>query len=202
MYILEIPTPDKFYYFSVNPSAIFEYVNMRTRARRYIYTNIVFLYDERRETRRRNIRCIAGAGVYTHFVLVDVKIFQKRIIQQFVWIDVNRRLPFADRAQLPQRVQHAPVFWPCKQRARSISMGVLVFHAVLRFHIFARAFLPGQNVCAAQKRGCYAPYTGGHASYKRVFGLLEIGCTAKYSSGHGSESPEERLNRSQQIDCR
>lgn len=79
------------------------------------------------------MRYIAGAGVYTHFVLVDVEIFQKRIVQQFVRIDVDRRLPFADRAQFPQRVQHAPVFRSCKQRARSVSTIALVSRAVLRF---------------------------------------------------------------------
>jgi len=36
--------------------------------------------------------------VYPYFVFVDVKIFQKRIEQQFIRINVDRRLSFADRA--------------------------------------------------------------------------------------------------------
>jgi len=35
-------------------------------------------------------------SVYSHFVFIDVKIFQKWIEQQFIRINVNRRLSFAN----------------------------------------------------------------------------------------------------------
>lgn len=36
--------------------------------------------------------------VYSHFVFIDVKIFQKWIEQQFIRINIDRRLSFPNRA--------------------------------------------------------------------------------------------------------
>jgi len=53
----------------------------------------------------------------TNPVFVDAQWSQVCVKQQLLWIDVDWRLSFALRTDVPIRVDEAPEIWPCAQHA-------------------------------------------------------------------------------------